>query len=428
MCSYVFDTTFARAISLRESRVELAERLRSRQRLPVLSSACPGWICYAEKTHGSLLPLISDVKSSMEVMGTLVKHSPSFLPDVEPASRSKLYHVSVMMCYDKKLEASRPDFVDPHSGQRDVDCVLTTGEVAAMMADKGYDFAYEARASVGHPSPEDGLVPPLVDGFGTSSGGYLLNAMRAVVDGLDTTLRSRARLIERKIRSDDHVEYAIVVDRPSGEEGSGDVLFRGAKCFGFRNLQNIVRKVGKDAGLAVTRGAAGKLASARENASTARASRAPGRGGQRSEWSLVERRSFDYIEVMACPGGCTNGGGQLAPPSGPVRGKWQSDAEGMPDVAGPTEERERTFAPREWVDQVERTYWKGQSPSSKACPPAHPSLQSILGDREPEQILGRAQDGVERLLQDTGRSSADLLCTVYHSVESAETNGFAVQW
>lgn len=91
--SLVFDTTFARSISLSENRLEFLERRAYAQTstptslatsalsptsspsgpLPILSSACPGWICYAEKTHGELLPFVSNVKSSQAVMGTLVK-------------------------------------------------------------------------------------------------------------------------------------------------------------------------------------------------------------------------------------------------------------------------------------------------------------------------------------------------------------------
>jgi iron only hydrogenase large subunit-like protein len=98
----VFDTTFARTISIDESQREWSERAGAGSRangtsaicsssetqqlsepgpsskaagpLPILASSCPGWICYAEKTHGELLPYVSAVKSPQQVMGTLVKH------------------------------------------------------------------------------------------------------------------------------------------------------------------------------------------------------------------------------------------------------------------------------------------------------------------------------------------------------------------
>ena len=69
---HVYDTTFARHISLLEHVREFWERKRGDQ-LPMLASACPGWICYAEKTHSEMLPFISRTKSPQQVMGTLVK-------------------------------------------------------------------------------------------------------------------------------------------------------------------------------------------------------------------------------------------------------------------------------------------------------------------------------------------------------------------
>ncbi|KAG9460752.1 hypothetical protein GDO78_019759, partial [Eleutherodactylus coqui] len=85
-----------------------------------------GWICYAEKTHGSfIIPYISVVKSPQQVMGSLVKDYFAKEKKVKP---HEIYHVTVMPCYDKKLEASRPDFFNEEYETRDVDCVITTGE------------------------------------------------------------------------------------------------------------------------------------------------------------------------------------------------------------------------------------------------------------------------------------------------------------
>lgn len=71
--SHVYDTTFARHISLLEHAKEFAERKKGDGKLPMLASACPGWVCYAEKTHSEMLPFISQTKSPQQVMGTLVK-------------------------------------------------------------------------------------------------------------------------------------------------------------------------------------------------------------------------------------------------------------------------------------------------------------------------------------------------------------------
>lgn len=69
----VYDTTFARHISLLEHAKEFKERKAGEGKLPMLASACPGWVCYAEKTHAEMLPFISRTKSPQQVMGTLVK-------------------------------------------------------------------------------------------------------------------------------------------------------------------------------------------------------------------------------------------------------------------------------------------------------------------------------------------------------------------
>lgn len=70
---HVFDTTFARHLSLLEHIREFRERKSGQGKLPMLASACPGWVCYAEKTHAEMLPFISKSKSPQQVMGTLVK-------------------------------------------------------------------------------------------------------------------------------------------------------------------------------------------------------------------------------------------------------------------------------------------------------------------------------------------------------------------
>jgi iron only hydrogenase large subunit-like protein len=124
---YVFDTTFSREFSLIESQKEFVERFRNQSKLPILTSACPGWICYAEKTHGSfVLPYISSVKSPQQVMGSLVKDY--LCRKVLDTTPDKMYHVCIMPCYDKKLESLRKDFYNEFHDSKDVDCVLSTSK------------------------------------------------------------------------------------------------------------------------------------------------------------------------------------------------------------------------------------------------------------------------------------------------------------
>lgn len=128
LANHVFDTTFAREFSLIESQKEFVDRFKKAgdRKLPILSSACPGWICYAEKTHGSfIIPYISQVKSPQQIMGTLVKDF--VCRKVYDITPDKIYHVCIMPCYDKKLESMRTEFYNELYQTRDVDCVLSTG-------------------------------------------------------------------------------------------------------------------------------------------------------------------------------------------------------------------------------------------------------------------------------------------------------------
>lgn len=91
----------------------------------------PGWICYAEKTHGSfVLPYISTTKSPQQVMGSLVK---DYLARLNEKTPERIYHATLMMCYDKKLEASREDFYDDIYHTRDVDLVITSGRSSHLL-------------------------------------------------------------------------------------------------------------------------------------------------------------------------------------------------------------------------------------------------------------------------------------------------------
>ncbi len=88
------------------------------------------WICFAEKTHPECLPYISSVKSPQQIMGTLVKRLPC---GIARADSGTVLHISVMPCFDKKLEASRKQFMAIETASKDVDCVLTSMEVRALL-------------------------------------------------------------------------------------------------------------------------------------------------------------------------------------------------------------------------------------------------------------------------------------------------------
>ncbi|KAF8906529.1 iron hydrogenase [Gymnopilus junonius] len=324
--AHVFDTTFARELALREHVKEFLERKEAAEKqgeaaegqLPMLASACPGWICYAEKAHSEMLPFIAKTKSPQQVMGTLVK---SWMGPRWGKTPDGVYHVTVMPCYDKKLEASRKDFYDELYATRDVDCVITTGELEMMIREKGWDLSAPVPGELEMSDASEGL-PELVRHPGTSSGSYL----QSIMEHIERTWEGPVSVSVKMIRNSDYEEYTITEDKEGGK-----VVFKGAKCYGFRNLQNIVRKVGKERGVRTGAGAAGRMM----------------RRTAVAKKGDVEKK-YDYVEVMACPGGCVNGGGQLKGAKEEEKGadgvKWGS---------------------KELTGKVEEAYWDGGDGDSR---------------------------------------------------------------
>jgi len=438
---HVFDTTFARHIALLEHMKEFAERKSGEGKLPMLASACPGWICYAEKTHPEMLPFISGTKSPQQVMGTLVKEWMGSKWGKHP---DQIYHVTVMPCYDKKLEASRQDFYNDIYATRDVDCVITTGELELLMREKDWDLSMPV-ASEDLPSRclgdgDEIELPELITHPGTSSGSYLQSLISMLTDASPS-----CELSVRTVRTSDYEEY-LLTDRDTGE-----VVFKGAKCYGFRNLQNVVRKVGREAGVQVGRGAAGRLAGLRGRGRVVK------KGDTNGSAAQMEK-GYDYVEVMACPGGCVNGGGQLRPPSSTLTQKT-TDAEGYTrnweeigvkvETDTPAPVSDAKWGSKEWTKKVEEAYWHA---SGLPTPPPSPGPEGTNGRRDntegDQDVIGNAERLASRILSDlccpkdtTGTDGKwgtlldeeaearrrQLFRTQYRAVES-EVVGLAVKW
>jgi iron only hydrogenase large subunit-like protein len=257
----VFDTSFSRDLALVETYAEFSERHRNVEttEAPMVASACPGWVCYAEKTHGELVvPLMARTKSPQQIMGTFVKTAVARDLEVQPG---QVYHVSVMPCYDKKLEASRDDFV--REGVKDVDVVLTTGEVTALLEKAGLCHLRDAPANaldtfktVNECAPESAHAAPAV----SSSGGYAEYVFRrAAAEAFNVPVVGEIEWV--KLRNADMREAMLSVN--------GEVVLRVAVAYGFRNIQNLIRSV------------------------------------------KLKKCKYHFVEVMACPSGCLNGGGQI---------------------------------------------------------------------------------------------------------------------
>jgi len=301
---------------------------------PVLTSSCPGWVCYAEKTHPYVLPHLSRVKSPQALMGTLLKTTLSRVLGIAP---ERIWHLAVMPCFDKKLEASREELTDavwagagtPGKGVRDVDCVITSKEVLMLAASRGVDFFGLAKFG---PTQQSAFPDPAIQRFlfpaqrrrqlreeGTSGGNlhYILHDVQSRHAG--------SQIQTARGRNADVVEYSVV--KPSGE-----AVFKAARYYGFRNIQNLVRKL-----------------------KPAKASRMPGGkpfGSARRPTGKSAGLEHAYVEVMACPGGCTNGGGQIK-----VDDQVIVDRKGFGEKPGPDEQKA-------WLAEVDEAYFSGDEPSS----------------------------------------------------------------
>ena len=162
---HVYDVNFARDLSL----YHLYQEFKSSNIRPMISGSCPGWICYIEKTHPNLIKNLSTVKSPQQIMASLMKHH---LTKKLNVSGSDIYHISIMPCYDKKLEASRLDF---KKEDYDVDLVLTTNEILTYMNSKNYiidkSISIEPDSTYTKTNIFNGKRL-LVNVDGSSSGGY----------------------------------------------------------------------------------------------------------------------------------------------------------------------------------------------------------------------------------------------------------------
>ncbi|XP_065200810.1 cytosolic Fe-S cluster assembly factor narfl [Planococcus citri] len=266
----VFCTKIAEDIALTETTREFLNRWKNKKlgctpSLPMFASACPGWICYAEKTHEFLLPCISSTKSPQQIMGSLIKN---WFAEQKKLSPSDIYHVTLMPCYDKKLEASRDDFYDSNIDAKDVDCVLTPVEMEKVFQNELIDLSEiesqpldQLFSNEDSPTCEEPTDISIHDG--STSGGYAYHLLIKAAKELFS--EDLADVEFKVIRNQDLQEISF-----SKNENS----LRFAVVNGFRNIQNIVQKLKRN------------------------------------------RNPYDFIEIMACPSGCINGSAQVRPSDG----------------------------------------------------------------------------------------------------------------
>lgn len=254
----VFDTNFSADLTIMEEGHEFIDRLQNGGVLPMITSCSPGWVNMIELKYPELLPHLSTAKSPQQMFGAVAKTYYAEKAGIDPA---KIVSVSVMPCTAKKAEAQREEMCD--SGYRDVDIVITTRELGRMIREAGIDFVS---------LPEESFDSPLGTGTGAAvifgnTGGVMEAALRTVADVVSGEDLPK-------------IEY----DEVRGMEETREAVLTVA---------------GKEIRIAVVN----TLASARKMLERIKAGTA----------------DYQFIEVMACPGGCIGGGGQPVPVNREIR-------------------------------------------------------------------------------------------------------------
>ena len=241
--NYVFDTSLTADLTIMEESAEFMEKLKSGAKLPMFTSCCPGWIKHVENMHPELMPQVSTCGSPMEMFGAILR---------QHYTDDELYSVAVMPCTAKKAEAARPELVK--DGERLIDLVLTTQELARMIKEAGIDFA-----ELPDTQPDDPFAEYTGAGviFGVTGG--VTEAVIRHVLGTVTT-EQIASVAECGVRGLEGIK--------AFEVKAGDLTLKIAVASGLGNADKLIEKI---------------------------------ESGE---------EFFHFVEIMACPGGCIGGGGQ----------------------------------------------------------------------------------------------------------------------
>ena len=248
----LFDTDFTADLTIMEEGHELLHRLQNQGVLPMVTSCSPGWVNFIELMYPDLLPHLSTAKSPQQMFGALAK---TYYAEKSGIDVKNIVSVSIMPCTAKKAEAVRPEFST--NGIQDVDYVLTTRELGRMIKEAGIDFAA---------LPAEQYDAP----FGISTGAGVIFGSSGGV--MEAALRTVAEVVTGKPL--ESIEFTAV-----------------------RGLAGIKEAAVPIGDLTVKIAVANTLSNARIMMDKIRAGEA----------------DYQFIEIMACPGGCIGGGGQPVP-------------------------------------------------------------------------------------------------------------------
>ncbi|MBE6794070.1 MAG: ferredoxin [Ruminococcaceae bacterium] len=250
----VFDTNFGADLTIMEEGTEFIDRVKNGGVLPMITSCSPGWVKFCEHYYPDLLPNLSTCKSPQQMTGAMIK---SYFAEKEGIDPKKIVSVSVMPCTAKKFEHKRNN--EGRDGMQDVDIVITTRELADMIKKTGLQFTN---------LPDEQYDPAMGDFTGAAvifgaTGGVMEAALRTVADVL--TGEDLKEIDYTDVRGTEGIKYAAY-------EVAG-MPVKVAVASGLENASKILDDI-----------RAGKA-------------------------------DYQFVEIMCCPGGCVNGGGQPIQPA-----------------------------------------------------------------------------------------------------------------
>ena len=245
----VFDTNTGADLTIMEEANEFIERFTKNDNLPMITSCSPGWVKYIEMNYPELLPHLSSCKSPHEMFGAILKTYYAKREGIDP---NKMYVVSVMPCIAKKFERQRPEMME--YDLYDVDNVITTRELSRMIKQANIEFEKLEDSNFDSPMGEASGAGAI---FGTT-GGVMEAALRTAQDTL--TGEDLPKIDFEQVRGGDGIKRATI------NIGGKDINVVAAS--GLANAKTILDEI-----------KSGKA-------------------------------NYQFVEIMACPGGCIMGGGQ----------------------------------------------------------------------------------------------------------------------
>lgn len=246
----VYDTNYGADLTIMEEAAELLHRIKGGGALPMITSCSPGWVNYAEYYYGDILNHLSSCKSPHEMLGAVIKSYYAEKNGIDPAN---IFVVSVMPCTAKKYEKERPELA--RGEYKDVDAVLTTRELARLIRRSGIDFDR---------LKDEAFDTDLIGEY--SGAGVIFGASGGV---MEAALRTAYHALTGK--EADMLAFTAV----RGMEGVKEAEF---------NLNGKTLKVAVASGMKNAKPILDDI-----------------RNG---------KSKYAFIEIMCCPGGCVNGGGQ----------------------------------------------------------------------------------------------------------------------